>query len=126
MDVARLINKALSNDDIQRILGGAAKIIKYSELGHLYDIDQLLPDEKDYCILLYDERPNRGHWTDLSKHNGLYEHFDSYGNKPGSELKSTGEKKTRAEPRRALPDLIAQEERGEVHLQQRSLPEQGL
>ena len=48
MDVVRLVNKALSDEDIQRILGGVAKIIKYSELGHLYDIDQLLTNDKDY------------------------------------------------------------------------------
>ena len=52
MDVVRLINKALSDEDIQKILGGDAKIIKYAELGQLYDIDQLLPNEKDYCIIL--------------------------------------------------------------------------
>jgi hypothetical protein len=39
MDVVRLMNKALSDEDIQRILGGDAKIIKYAELGNLYDID---------------------------------------------------------------------------------------
>ncbi len=48
MDVVRLINKALSDADIQRILGSDAKVIKYSELGNLYDIDQLLPHEREY------------------------------------------------------------------------------
>ena len=71
IDIVRLINKALSDEDIQRILGGDAKIIKYTELGQLYDIDQLLPNEKDYCIILYEDRPNRGHWTALLKYNGL-------------------------------------------------------
>ena len=42
IDIVRLINKALSDEDIQKILGGDAKIIKYAELGQLYDIDQLL------------------------------------------------------------------------------------
>ena len=60
IDIVRLINKALSDEDIQRILGGDAKIIKYAELGNLQDIDQLLPEEKDYCIILYEDRPNRG------------------------------------------------------------------
>ena len=46
MDAVRLVNKALSDADIQRILGGDTKIIKYSELAHLYDIDQLLPGER--------------------------------------------------------------------------------
>ncbi len=39
MDVVRLINEALSDGDIQKILRGDAKIIKYAELGNLYDID---------------------------------------------------------------------------------------
>ncbi len=60
MDVVRLINKALSDEDIQRILGDDAKIIKYSELGNLYGIDLLLPDEKEYSIFLYEDNPNRG------------------------------------------------------------------
>ena len=61
IDIVRLINKALSDEGIQKILGCDAKIIKYAELGQLYDIDQLLPEEKDYCIILYEDRPNRGH-----------------------------------------------------------------
>ena len=61
----RLVNTALSDEDIQRILGGDAKIIKYSELGHLYDIDQLLTNDKDYCIILYEDSPNWGYWTAL-------------------------------------------------------------
>ena len=91
----RLINKALSDESIQRILGGDAKIMKYYAPGNFYDIDQLLPDEKDYCIILYEDRPNGGHWTALSKHNGLYAHFDSYGVKPDSELKWIGKKRNR-------------------------------
>ena len=95
IDIVRLINKALSDEDIKRILGSDAKIIKYAELGQLYDIDQLLTDEKDYCIILYEDRPNRGHWTALLKYNNLYEHFDSYGVKPDSELKWIGAKRNR-------------------------------
>ena len=87
MDVVRLINKALSDSDIQKVLGGDAKIIEHAKLGNLYDIDQLLPDEKDYCIILYEDRPNRGHWTALSKYSGLYEHFDSYVGQPDNQLK---------------------------------------
>ena len=95
IDIVRLINKALSDGDIQRSLGGDAKIIKYAELGNLYDIDQLLSDEKDYCIILHEDRPNRGHWTALLKYNNLYEHFDSYGVKPDSKLKWIGAKRNR-------------------------------
>ena len=55
MDVVRLVDKAHSDEDIQEILGGDAKIIKYSELKHLYDSDQLLTSDKDYCIILYED-----------------------------------------------------------------------
>ena len=95
MDILRLVTKALSDEDVQRILGGGVKIIKYSELGHLYDIDQLLTQDKDYCIILCEDAPNRGHWTALLKYGGLYEHFDSYGVKPDTELKWIGAKRNR-------------------------------
>ena len=54
---------------------------------HLYLKDQLLPEENDYCVILYEDSPNKGNWTALLKYNGLYEHFDSYGVKPDTELK---------------------------------------
>ena len=111
------INKPLSDTDIQKILGSDTKIIKYSELGHLYDIDQLLPNEKDYCIILYEDRPDRGHWTALLKYNGVYEHFDSYGVKPDSELKWVSpkmrEKLGESEP--YLTKLVRKEEERFIH-----------
>ncbi len=51
MDVVRPINKALSYEDIQRILEGDVKITKYPGLGNLYGIDQLLPDGTCHCII---------------------------------------------------------------------------
>ena len=86
MDVLRLIHKALSDEDIGTILGTDAKIIRYSELRHIDDLDELLTKYIDYCIILYEDRPDRGHWTALSRYNGIYEHFDSYGNKPDKSL----------------------------------------
>ncbi|MFM7989723.1 MAG: hypothetical protein ACKPKO_61460 [Candidatus Fonsibacter sp.] len=82
MDVKKLINKALSDEDIGTILGTDANIIRYSELRHIDDLGELLAKKDiDYCSILYDDRPDRGHWAALSKYNGIYEHFDSYGNK---------------------------------------------
>ena len=95
MGVVRLISTTLSDENIQRFLRGDATIINYAELGNLYDIDQLLPDEKDHCIILYGDRPQRGHWTALSKYNGLYDHFNSYGVKPDTELKWIGARRNR-------------------------------
>ena len=87
MYITKLINKALSDADLQRILGDDAKIIKYSELSHLNDLDELLPKDKDYCVVLYEERLDSGHWTALLKYDGVFEHFDPYGVKPDNQLK---------------------------------------
>ncbi|MFM7983699.1 MAG: hypothetical protein ACKPKO_30685, partial [Candidatus Fonsibacter sp.] len=86
MDVIQLIHKALSNEDIETILGKDAYIIIYSELRHIDDLDELLTNDICYCIILYEDRPDRGHWTALSKYDGTYEHFDSYGSKPDKTL----------------------------------------
>ena len=76
MDVMNRKGKALSDKDIGTILGADAKIIRYSELRHIDDLDELLTKEMDYCIILYEDKPNRGHCAALSKYNGIYEHFD--------------------------------------------------
>ena len=61
MDVIKLINKALSDEDIGTILGADAKIIRYSELSHIEDLDELLTKDLDYCIILHEDRPDKGH-----------------------------------------------------------------
>ena len=86
MDAIKLMTKALSDKAIGTILGAYAKIIRYSELRRISDLDELLTKDLDYCIILYECRPDRGHWTALSRYNGIYEHFDSYGNKPDKSL----------------------------------------
>ena len=86
MAILRLVHKALSDDDIENILGADAKIIRYSELRHIDDLDGLLSNDMDYCIILYEDRPDKGHWAALSKFNSKYEHFDSYGNRPDKSL----------------------------------------
>ena len=86
MNVVKLIHKALSDSDIRRILGRDTKIIRYSELANFESLEQLLPDAVDYCIILYEDGPNHGHWVGLSKYGNTFEHFDSYGIKPDKEL----------------------------------------
>ncbi|MFM7983790.1 MAG: hypothetical protein ACKPKO_31145 [Candidatus Fonsibacter sp.] len=86
MDVIQLTHKALSDEDIGTILGTDANMIRYSELKRIDDLDELLAKDLDYCIVLYEDRPNKGHWSALSRYSGIYEHFDSYGNKPDKSL----------------------------------------
>ena len=49
----------------------------------------------DYCIILYEDNLDRGHWVGLSKYEGKYEHVDSYGLKPDKELAWINMKKRR-------------------------------
>ena len=86
MSIVKLIHKPLSDADIRKILGHDTKIIKYSELAKFSNLNELLQEPKDYCVILYEDSTDRGHWTGLSKYNGTFEHFDSYGLKPDREL----------------------------------------
>ena len=88
MSVLRLIHHPLSDDDLRKLLGPKLKIVKYSQLDSLTDLNQLLTQPVDACILLYEQAPNVGHWTGLLKYDGIFEHFDSYGGKPDAPLTS--------------------------------------
>ena len=86
MSVLKLIHKSLSDADLRHLLGNDFKILKYSQLSEISDLDELLPKPLDFCIVLYEEMLDSGHWTALSKYNGIFEHFDSYGVRPDAEL----------------------------------------
>ena len=90
-----IIENPMSNDTITKYLPDA--IIKsYDELKKYNNIDELLPDRADYCIILYTTSPNNGHWTALIKYapingqKGVIEYFDSYGNPVDFPLKWIG------------------------------------
>jgi len=63
------------------------KLLKYSELENIKDIDELLPDERDYRIILTESQKNSGHWCAITRNNNIYTWFDPYSGKPDSELK---------------------------------------
>jgi hypothetical protein len=68
------------------------KTLKYSQLSDIKDINELLPDERDYRIILTESKRNEGHWccimkyTDIKTGKKYIEWFDSYSGKPDSEL----------------------------------------
>ena len=86
MSIIKLVHTALSDSDIWKILGHETKITKYSELSQFKYLDQLLPKPIDYCVILYEDNVDHGHWVGLSRYAGKYEHFDNYGLKPDKEL----------------------------------------
>jgi hypothetical protein len=82
-DLQEVIADPLDDSEIRHYLP-KAKIIKYSELSKYKAITQLLKNEIDYCIILYEDSPNQGHWCALLRYNegknGTIEFFDPYGN----------------------------------------------
>jgi hypothetical protein len=87
----------LSDSDIRKIIGSKTKIIKFSQLANYNSIEQLLPHNGAYLVLLFESAMNSGHWTALLRYNDTIEFFDSYGGEPHDILRWTPlikEKKT--------------------------------
>jgi hypothetical protein len=80
-----IIEEPLGDDDIRYYLPDA-KIMKYSELKKYNTIEDLLPKNKDYAIILYENSPNQGHWVALMRYDPYIEYFDSYGGKVDNPL----------------------------------------
>ena len=78
-------DEPLGDDDIKKYLPHA-KILKYSSLKKYNSIEDLLKNDIDYCIILYEAKKNSGHWTALLRYNNIIEYFDSYGNKINTPL----------------------------------------
>ena len=54
-------------------------IMIYNELGNIDNIEDILPNNNDYVILLYERFKNDGHWVCILRINDTIEYFDSYG-----------------------------------------------
>jgi len=86
-DLEIVEKEPMSDDAIRRYLPDA-RIMKYSEFKNYKSIDDILPNNKDYVIILNEiGRPNNGHWTAICKFNNSIQYFDPYGDKPSSTLK---------------------------------------
>ena len=72
----------IDDSEIRQYLGEDTKIIDYSDLQKYRNINELLPNEMDYVIILIEMSHNYGHWVCLLKYNGMYEYFDSLGYPP--------------------------------------------
>ena len=69
----------LSDTDLSRYGFDKNKILKYSQLKEYRTIDEILPKDSDYVILLLENEPNSGHWCCICKHRGAYTYFNSFG-----------------------------------------------
>ena len=86
----------IDSEDINRYLdAGSTKLIKYSELDQYRTIEELLPNDVDYKIILIEQNPNSGHFCCILRYGKTIEWFDSYGIKPDGELSFISKVKNR-------------------------------
>lgn len=112
-ETEEIIETPMGDDDIKFYLPNS-KILKYSELSKYKNIDELLPKEKDFVFILYEDSPNKGHWTATTKHIGkgkgkpVISYFDSYGGKVDNPLNwlSTNQNIKLNQDRKLLSNLL--------------------
>jgi hypothetical protein len=87
-EIQNKITSPLSDDDLKYYLGADInkQIITFSDLDNYLSIDDLLPKDRSYKIILIEEEKNRGHWVAIMKYNNTVEYFNSYGTKPTNDL----------------------------------------
>lgn len=56
-------------------------IIEYNQLQKYNSIDDVLPSNNSYKLLLYEQENNVGHWVAIKRIGNDIYYFDSYGNK---------------------------------------------
>lgn len=83
------IQTSLTDGDIKRYFPGI-ETLKYSDLKNYSDIDELLPNDKDFKIILIEQENNLGHWVCIMKHGNTIEYFNPYGIKVDNDKKWIG------------------------------------
>jgi hypothetical protein len=74
-------NIPLTDSDIKRGLyecNQDTNVVLYSQMCTYNSIDELIKPYNS-CLILYEEKPNTGHWCCLTLHDNLLEYFDPYG-----------------------------------------------
>jgi hypothetical protein len=84
--VEERLSQPLSNTDLERHTGITQdQIVKYSELADYNKIEDLLPTDNSFKIILIEDRFNAGHWVCVlrykNKGKSTIEYFNSYGAK---------------------------------------------
>ena len=82
-EITQRISKPLTDADLEKYVGiKATDIIKYSDLKNYKTIDDLLPTDKSFRIILLEETYNSGHWIAIMRYGKTCEIFNSYGYAP--------------------------------------------
>jgi hypothetical protein len=87
LELQKMIQTPLSDTDLERFLGAEvdSNIIKYSDLADYNDLDELLPYDKSYKIILIEYEKNNGHWICMCRYANTIEIFNSFGTKHDSD-----------------------------------------
>ena len=76
----------MTDDDLRAQLGPDLRIFKYSDLDDYESIEDVLPHDGSYCIILIESQINRGHFVAMSRQNNTIIQFDSYSGQIDKEL----------------------------------------
>jgi hypothetical protein len=80
------LEQMMTDLDFKRYFGVDVPILKYSELEGYEDINELLPNDKDFKIILTESEYNSGHWCCITKYGNNIEWYDSYAEHPDGQL----------------------------------------
>jgi hypothetical protein len=70
----------MSDADLERYTGVKAQdVIKYSQLRDYGTMNDLLPLDKSFRIILIEIQQNNGHWVAIMRYGKTIEYFNSYG-----------------------------------------------
>ena len=80
--VLERIGKPMSNADLEKYLDVKPHdIMKYSKLSDYKTIEELLPKDGDFQIILIEDKYNSGHWVSVERKGKVINYFNSYGAK---------------------------------------------
>lgn len=83
-EIKEISTEAMTDSDINKYLPNV-KIVSHQDLKNYNSIEQLLPKQKDVVIIIYESKPNYGHWVLLARyideetHKPTIEYLDPYG-----------------------------------------------
>lgn len=82
MNIEKIEDYPLSDEDVRIILGRDVSIVLYPDLANMESIDECF-DSKGRCVLLFlTSSPTSGHWCCLLKKKDGIHFFDPYGEAP--------------------------------------------
>ena len=111
-EIHKTMHKNITDLDLKRYLPETNSpndnVIKYSELADIDSLDEILPHDKSFKIVLIEDSYNSGHWCAILRYGKTYEWFDSYGIGIDEELKfiDSLQKKLLGQDRKYLTKLL--------------------